>query len=87
MDTSRPASLTRPRPPRKIRLDCEVYCPHSVRASSGDADCDHDFDLQPTVVRPRFAIWMCTRCGRSFKYEVWNSVSVPSPDKAGLPVD
>ena len=58
--------------PRKIRLDCDVYRPHSVRASSGDADCDHDFEIAPTVKRDDFAVWNCTRCGREFKYEIWS---------------
>jgi len=49
-----------------------------VRASSGDADCDHDFEFTPTVVRPDFAIWMCTRCGRAFRYEVWGPAAASS---------
>jgi hypothetical protein len=65
----------RPPRPRKIRLDCDVYCPHSVRASAGDAECDHDFEVAPTIKQAEFAAWNCTRCGREFKYEIWS----PSP--------
>jgi hypothetical protein len=72
-ETTRSAFEQRPRPPRKIRLDCELYCPHSVRASSGDADCDHDFNTTPTVAQADFAVWNCTRCGRAFKFEIWKS--------------
>ena len=82
MDSTRPGSIRQSRLPRKIRLDCGVYCPHSVRASAGDADCDHDFEFAPTVVRPNFAIYMCTRCGRAFKYEVW---SFPAGASTGEP--
>ena len=65
--------------PRKIRLDCEVYCTHSVRASSGDADCDHDFEIAPTVKQADFAVWNCTRCGREFKYEIWSPAPRATP--------
>ncbi|MBV8210861.1 MAG: hypothetical protein JO133_12450 [Burkholderiaceae bacterium] len=57
---------------RKIRLDRSLYSSHSVRASGGDSDCDHDFETTPTTVETAFAIWKCTRCGREFKYEIWN---------------
>jgi hypothetical protein len=57
--------------PRKIRLDRDLYRPHSVRASGGDADCDHDFEPAPSVKEPDFAVWNCTKCGRAFKYETW----------------
>jgi len=68
---TREAQEHRPPRPRKIRLDCDIYCSHSMRASAGDADCDHDFDLAPTVKQADFAVWNCTRCGREFKYEIW----------------
>ncbi len=58
--------------PRKILLDCDIYCPHSVRASDGDADCDHDFEAQPNVAQATYAIWNCTICGRAFRFDVWN---------------
>jgi hypothetical protein len=74
--------LTRP---RKIRLDCEVYCPHSVRASSGDADCDHDFEIAPTVKQAEFAVWNCTRCGREFKYEIWSPGPKPMAPSSAEP--
>ena len=82
MDTTRTRETLEQRPPRprKIRLDCDVYCSHSMRASSGDADCDHDFELAPTVKRADFAVWNCTRCGREFKYEIWS----PGPRAAAL---
>ena len=67
------ASEERPRRPRKIRLDRDLYCPHSVRASGGDPNCDHDFEMAPAVREADFAIWKCTRCGRAFKYETWKS--------------
>jgi hypothetical protein len=70
--------------PRKIQLDCETYCPHSVRASAGKADCDHDFDPSPSVRQPNFAIWNCTRCGRAFRYEIWSSGSAPAPTRRPL---
>ena len=57
---------------RKIRLDCNLYSSHSVRASGGHADCDHDFDPTPTGAETSFAVWTCTRCGREFRYETWN---------------
>jgi len=57
---------------RKIRLDRNLYSSHSVRASGGDADCDHDFEPTPTVVETAYAVWKCTRCGREFRYETWN---------------
>jgi hypothetical protein len=74
MDSTRTRETPGPRlpRPRKIRLDCEVYRPHSVRASCGDADCDHDFEIAPTVKQDDFAVWNCTRCGREFKYEIWS---------------
>jgi hypothetical protein len=60
-------------PTRKIRLDCDLYRPHSVRASEGDAACDHDFEVAPTVTQATFAIWSCTKCRRAFKFEAWNN--------------
>jgi len=63
----------RTRRSRKIRLDRNVFVPHSVRESGGDSDCDHDFESTPTIREPDFAIWKCTRCGREFKYETWKS--------------
>jgi hypothetical protein len=59
--------------PRKIRLDSAIYCVHSVRASEGDADCDHDFEPAPNLAEPSFAVWKCTRCERAFKYEIWGA--------------
>jgi len=75
MDTTqtRESAQQRPPRPRKIGLDGDVYRPHSVRASAGDADCDHDFETAPTVKQSDFAVWNCTRCGRAFKYEVWST--------------
>ena len=70
----------RPSRPRKIQLDCHLYCPHSVRASAGDANCDHDFEAAPTAMQADFAVWNCTRCGRLFKYEIWKS-GVPAASK------
>jgi hypothetical protein len=71
-------------PPRKIHLDCDVYCPHSLRESAGDVDCDHDFEIEPTVEQQGFAIWECTKCGRAFKFDVWDSApgtSDPLPEE------
>jgi hypothetical protein len=62
-----------PRRPRKIRLDCDLYCPHSVRASRGDVECDHDFESAPTAKGANFAVWNCTKCGRAFRYETWET--------------
>jgi hypothetical protein len=78
MDPTQTREAPGQRPPRarKICLDSAVYCLHSVRASAGDPDCDHDFEQTPTVKQADFAVWNCTRCGRAFKYEV----SSPSPD-------
>jgi hypothetical protein len=59
--------------PRKIRLDRDVYCAHSLRASGGDANCDHDFELTPTIAEAEFATWKCTKCGREFSYETWKT--------------
>ncbi|HEV3020541.1 MAG TPA: hypothetical protein VGY49_16130 [Burkholderiaceae bacterium] len=59
--------------PRKIVLDSEVYCRHSVRQSDGDIHCDHDFEAEPNVVEARFAIWNCTICGRAFRFDAWSS--------------
>lgn len=58
---------------RKIRLDRNVYSAHSLRASGGDANCDHDFEPTPTVAEADFAIWKCTKCGREFSYETWKT--------------
>ena len=58
--------------PRKILLDCDLYCPHSLRESDGDADCDHDFEVTPNVTQASFAIWNCTVCGRAFRFDVWH---------------
>jgi hypothetical protein len=75
IDTAEPeqAPAQRVLRPRKINIDREIYCPHSVRASAGDVTCDHDFDPTPTVKQETFAIWNCTRCGREFRYEVWST--------------
>jgi hypothetical protein len=80
MDTThtRESAEQRPPRPRKIGLDSHVYRPHSVRASAGDADCDHDFESAPTVRQSDFAVWNCTRCGRAFRYEIWNSTPEPA---------
>ena len=67
------------RRPRKIRLDRDLYRPHSVRASGGDPDCDHDFEPEPVVKETGFAVWRCTRCGREFKYETWISADRKRP--------
>jgi|SRR2546421_1244296 len=79
MDTTRTRETPQQRPPRprKIGLDGDVYCPHSVRASSGNADCDHDFEPAPTVKQADFAVWNCTLCGREFKYEIWSPRATP----------
>ncbi len=61
------------RRPRKIRLDRNIYRAHSVRASGGDPNCDHDFEPAPTVREADFAVWHCTKCGRAFKYDTWKS--------------
>jgi hypothetical protein len=58
--------------PRKILLDSDVYCPYSMRESDGDADCDHDFEVEPNLVQAAFAIWNCTICGRAVRFDVWN---------------
>jgi ABC-type ATPase with predicted acetyltransferase domain len=63
--------------PRKIHLDSDLYCPHSVRASAGDARCDHDFESAPSEKREKYAVWNCTRCGRSFRYETWSAAPRP----------
>ncbi len=60
---------------RKIRLDSDTYCAHSMRATHGDADCDHDFEVAPSVTEPTFAVWRCTKCSRAFRYEVWGTGS------------
>ena len=59
--------------PRKIRLDSDVYCPHSVRARDGDANCDHDFERAPSLAEPAFAEWKCTKCEREFRFEIWRA--------------
>lgn len=59
--------------PRKIVLDCDVYCLHSMRECDGDVDCDHDFEIAPNVAEARFAIWNCTICGRAFRFDSWSS--------------
>jgi hypothetical protein len=63
----------RPPVPRKIKLDSDVYCPHSLQASDGNVDCDHDFEPAPTLAGANFAVWTCTKCRRAFKYEVWQA--------------
>jgi hypothetical protein len=73
----------RPTWPRKIQLNGDLYSPHSVRASAGNADCDHDFEAAPTVRHADFAVWNCTRCGRAFKYETWKS-GRPTASKESL---
>ena len=65
--------------PRKLNIDREIYCPHSVRASGGDISCDHDFDPAPSVRQESFAVWNCTHCGREFRYEVWGAASNARP--------
>ncbi len=72
--TSHASPEQRVQRPRKIRVDCTLYCAHSVRASRGDSHCDHDFGPEPVVKETGFAVWRCTQCGREFKYETWNSV-------------
>ena len=64
--------LERPKyQPRKILLDSDVYCPYSMRESDGDADCDHDFEMEPNVAQASYAIWNCTLCGRAVRFDVW----------------
>ncbi|HEY4037632.1 MAG TPA: hypothetical protein VGM15_02325, partial [Burkholderiaceae bacterium] len=65
--------------PRKLNIDREIYCPHSVRASGGDISCDHDFDPTPSIAQETFAVWNCTHCGREFRYEVWSAASGARP--------
>jgi hypothetical protein len=79
--TAYSTSEQRPHRPRKIRLDCDLYRPHSVRASGGGANCDHDFEPTPTVREADFAVWKCTRCGRAFKYETWKSGARVAPKR------
>jgi len=59
--------------PRKILLDCDVYCSHSMRQNDGDPECDHDFEDLPNVRQTTFAIWNCTICGRAFRFDAWSS--------------
>jgi len=80
----------RPHRPRKIQLAGDLYCVHSLRASAGDAQCDHDFEPAPAVKHADFAAWNCTRCGRVFRYEIWKSDSAVAgtlprsqPEKTG----
>ena len=61
------------RQPRKVRLDSDLYRPHSLRASAGDANCDHDFEVAPSVTGVNFAVWKCTQCNRAFCYETWET--------------
>ena len=61
----------RPRLPRKIHLDINVYRQHSARASGGLEDCDHDFNESPDNVEGGYATWVCRRCGRRVQYEEW----------------
>ena len=58
--------------PRKILLDCDVYCQYSMRESGGDAGCNHDFEDEPNVMQTTFSIWNCTICGRAVRFDVWN---------------
>jgi hypothetical protein len=48
--------------PRKVRLDSYLHRPHSLRASDGDVNCDHDFEVVPSVTGADFAVWECTKC-------------------------
>ena len=57
--------------PRKVRLDSDLYRSHSLRASAGDANCDHDFEAAPSATGADFALWKCTKCSRVFRYETW----------------
>jgi hypothetical protein len=85
METTRTREVPQQRPPRarKIPLDSDLYCPHSVRASEGNFLCDHDFNSAPTVRETKFAVWNCTRCGRAFKYETWGAQSRRPCDPTG----
>ena len=56
--------------PRKILLNCALYCMYSLQQDDGDADCDHDFEVEPDVAQASFAVWNCTVCGRAFRFEV-----------------
>ena len=80
VDTTRTNLQQRPDLPRKLRLDCDRYRQHSVRACAGDAHCDHDFEAAPTMTEADFAVWHCTRCGREFKYETWRSGASAASD-------
>jgi hypothetical protein len=62
----------RPPPARKIHLDSSAYRLHSMRASGGDDNCDHDFEPKPILEPDQSAVWSCTRCGRTFKFEAWH---------------
>jgi hypothetical protein len=68
----------RPRLPRKIHLDSNIYCLHSARSSGGSQDCDHDFNGLPDRVEDGFATWSCLRCGRSVQYEEWRDADPQS---------
>jgi len=81
----RGAPENRQQRPRKIRLDRNLFVPHSVRESGGDSDCDHDFEPAPTIREPDFAIWKCTRCGREFKYETWKATDTAASKRKEQP--
>jgi hypothetical protein len=71
--------------PRKVRLDSDLYRSHSLRASAGDANCDHDFEAAPSVTGADFAVWECTKCSRAFRYETWKR-DRRQPDGARLAI-
>jgi len=56
---------------RKLQLDTAVYRSHSERASGGNENCDHDFELEPSLEQGRTSLWVCTICGRTFRFERW----------------
>jgi hypothetical protein len=62
--------------PRKIPLDASVYRLHSLRASGGQVNCDHDFNDFPDVVDDVSAAWTCARCGRRYQFEAWKSAPI-----------
>jgi len=57
---------------RKLNLDTDVYCIHTVKEKNMDKNCNHDFDPKPTIDEWEWSMWQCTKCKGKLYCELWD---------------